>query len=200
MGEAPKPLILLDFPEELVGERVRVCMYRPGDGSALWEAIEESRDHLAPWMPWVPEHRTPDDSEAFVRRSHAEWLKRENLVAAVRDRHTGAFLGVAGLHTADPAVPSFEIGYWLRPSTEGHGYITDAVRLLCALAFEVLGAQRVFLRCDSRNQRSAAVARRAGFRHEGTRRNDCRSHLDGALRSTEIFSLLPEEFAANPAQ
>lgn len=196
MSELQMPLILVDFPEELVGDRVAVRAYRPGDGMAVWEAIEESRDRLWPWMPWVPQHRCPDDSEAFVRRSHGEWIKRENLVGGVWCRETNRLLGNAGLHPADPEVPSFEIGYWLRPSAEGHGYMSETVRLLCGLAFGTFGANRVFIRCDRRNDRSAAVARRVGFLHEGTRRNDCRSHVNGELRSTEIYSMLPEEFAA----
>lgn len=193
MSNLAQSLILLDLPDELVGERVLVRGYRPGDGSALWEAIEESRDHLWPWMPWVPEHRTSQDSEAFARRAHGEWLKRENFVAGVWERETGRLLGGTGLHPTDLSVPSFEVGYWLRPSAEGHGFMSEAIRLLCGLAFDTLGANRLHLRCDARNQRSAAVARRVGFIHEGTRRHDSRNHATGELRDTECFSLLPRE-------
>ncbi len=38
--------ILLDLPDEICGERVLVRPYRFGDGRALFEAVEESRDHI----------------------------------------------------------------------------------------------------------------------------------------------------------
>lgn len=51
MPEALAP-ILREIPEELVVERVLLRPYRPGDGAQLWEAINESREHHLPWIPW----------------------------------------------------------------------------------------------------------------------------------------------------
>ena len=190
-----KPPILHELPEEILGDRVLLRPYRAGDGEALWNAIQESREHLTPWMPWVGEHRTVDDSEAFARRMQAHWILREALVVAIWERESAEYLGSSGLHPIDWEVPSFEVGYWLRESRQGHGYVTEAARQLCALAFETLGANRLFLRCDERNERSAAVAHRLGFTLEGVRRRDARTP-SGELRNTLVFSMLPEEFAA----
>src|SRR5579871_5116998 len=90
--------ILLDLPEELCGERVLIRPYRAGDGGALWEAVEESREHIRPWLPWGDTHASPDDSEAFVRRSLAKWILREDLPLSIWERETGRFLGGSGLH------------------------------------------------------------------------------------------------------
>lgn len=187
------PPILRELPEELVGERVLVRAVQPGDGAALWEAIEEAREHLRPWLPWVDEQRSPSDSEAYARRAHARWLTRDDMVHRIWDRQTGQCLGAVGLHPANWNVPSFEIGYWLRPSAVGRGYMTEAVRLVCGLAFEVLGAARVFIRCDPHNTRSAAVPQRLGFRHEGTLRCDTRSP-SGELRDTMYWGMTAEEW------
>ena len=65
----------------------------------------------------------------------------------------------------------FEIGYWLRKSAEGQGYMTETVRLLADYAFASLSANRVEIICDARNLRSAAVPRRLGFVLEGWLRN-----------------------------
>ncbi len=189
----PNPL-LWDLPEELAGERVLVRPYRPGDGDALWEAVEESREHLRPWMPWVGDHKSPADSEAYARRAQARWLLREDLSVGVWERVTGRFLGGSGLHQADLDVPAFEIGYWLRASAEGRGYMTEAAALLCRLAFETLKANRVCIQCDSRNVRSAAIPRRLLFVQEATLRNHHRD-TSGELRDTLIFALTPEDYA-----
>ena len=191
---AAPPPILRDLPDEMIGMRVLVRPYRAGDGAALWEAVEESRNHLRPWLPWVDEHRTPEDSEAFARRFHARWLLREDLIVGVWERGSGRFLGGSGLHPADWDVPSFEIGYWIRASEQGRGYITETAQVLCNLAFDTFGANRVFIRCDARNQRSAEVARRLGFLHEATFRNDARDS-SGALRDTLYFGLTPQRHA-----
>jgi RimJ/RimL family protein N-acetyltransferase len=144
-------------------------------------------------MPWTDDHRSPADSEAFVRRSHGSWVTRSDLIVGVWERDTGRYLGSSGVHPRDWEVPWFEVGYWLRTSAEGRGYISEAVRLLVRLCFETLQANRVDLRCDARNERSAAVARRCGFVHEGTRRNDDRGP-SGELRDTMIFAMTPEDY------
>ncbi len=87
-----------------------------------------------------------------------------------------------------------EIGYWIRKSDEGKGYVTESVRLLTSYAFERLKANRVFIRCSTRNHRSEAVARRAGFVYEGTLRNSILD-ADGKLHDTVMFSLIPSEWA-----
>jgi RimJ/RimL family protein N-acetyltransferase len=198
-NEHPMPLvnavppILRDLPEELVGERVVVRPYRPGDGLQVFEAIRESLAELRPWMPWATEGHTLQDAEAFARRSHAQWHLREELYVAVCARDTGRFLGSSGLHVIDWDVPWFEVGYWLRTSAVGKGYATESARLVLGLAFERLGANRVDLRCDTRNERSAAVARRLGFAFEGTRRNDSRDTA-GHLRDTHLFAMTAEAY------
>jgi RimJ/RimL family protein N-acetyltransferase len=72
--------------------------------------------------------------------------------------------------------------------------MTDAVRLLCRLAFEQLSANRVLIRCDARNARIAAIPRRLGFVQEATFRNDVRDAA-GALQDILIFAMTPGDYA-----
>jgi RimJ/RimL family protein N-acetyltransferase len=185
--------ILIDLPDELLGERVLVRPYSAGDGAALWDAVEESREHILPWLPWGDTHNAPADSEAFVRRQHAKWVSREDLALGIWERSGGGYLGGTGLHRADWDVPSFEIGYWLRKSAEGQGYMTEAVRLVCRLGFETLGANRVFIRCGAGNQRSAAIPPKLGFKHEGTHRNSNRN-TRGELYDMMVFGMTGDEW------
>ena len=79
--------------------------------------------------------------------------------------------------------------------------MTEAVKLMCKLCFETLKANRVEIRCDSLNLRSAAIPRRVGFIHEGTLRNSTRGVSSATkgqsseLRDMHLFSLIPEDYA-----
>ncbi len=192
--EPPRPPILRDLPDELVGERVLVRPLRLGDGVAVWEAVNESREQIGPWLPWVEKTLVPADCEAAVRRGAARWQTREDLMVSVWEKGTGRYLGGSGLHRIDWAVPAFEIGYWLRTSAWGQGYISETVQVLCRFAFETLGANRVEIRCDGRNERSIAVPRRLGFVEEAMLRNQCRDR-SGELRDTLVFALTPDDYA-----
>ncbi|PWT77080.1 MAG: N-acetyltransferase [Chloroflexi bacterium] len=184
--------VLLPLFEELRGERVLVRPYAEGDAAALQEAVAESREHLRPWLPFADEHQTVDESRAFIRRVTARWLVREDMIVALFDAETGRYLGGSGLHPRGWDLRFFEIGYWVRLSAEGRGYVSEAVRLLTDYAFESLAANRVMIRCDARNLRSAAVARRLGFVQEALLRNDSLA-VDGTLRSSLVFALTPDD-------
>ncbi len=186
--------ILTDLPDVLLGKRVLLRPFRPGDGAAMWPAVEESREQISPWLPWVEKTRSVEDQEAAARRGAARWLTREDLMVGIWDRATGRYLGGSGLHRIDWAVPAFEIGYWLRTSALGQGYVSETTRVLCHFAFETLHANRVEIRCDGSNERSLAVPRRLGFVQEATLRNETRDN-SGKLRDTVIFALTPADYA-----
>ena len=191
--ELPKHKTLIPLFEELRGPRVVVRPYRLEDADALFAAVAESRQHIWPWMPWGDQHQTVDDSRDFILRTQAKWLLREDMTVGFFEASSERYLGGSGLHPRGWDVPAFEIGYWIRASAEGHGYVAETVRLLADFAFESLGAQRVMIRCDARNTRSAAVAERLGFVREARLRNEVRTHTDSALRDTLVFSLIPSD-------
>jgi RimJ/RimL family protein N-acetyltransferase len=84
-------------------------------------------------------------------------------------------------------VPRFEIGYWIRASEQGKGYVIEAVNALTAFCFDKLNANRVEIRMDDKNERSWRVAERCGFTLEGLFHNDTRDHF-GNLRDTRIYA------------
>lgn len=192
--ELPGHPTLIPLPDELRAERVVLRPYRPDDAAAVFAAIDESREHLRPWLPWVERHVTVEDTRDFCARAAANWLTREDLTIAIFAAGDGRFLGGTGLHRISWRDGTFEIGYWLRKSAEGRGYMREAVRTLTACAFEQLGARRVAITCDERNARSRRVAERLGFVPEGRLRNTI---LDpyGRPRNTLVFALIPEDYA-----
>jgi RimJ/RimL family protein N-acetyltransferase len=186
------PRTLMPIFDELRGQRVVVRPYRETDAPDLQAAVEESREHVRPWLPFADEHQTVDESRDWIIRCMARWMLREDFIVGLWDAATGGYLGGSGLHPRDWQVPSFEIGYWLRASAQGHGYMREAVQLLTDHAFDHLSAQRVMIRCDARNARSAAVAERLGFHREAYLRHDSIAN-DGTVRDTLIFSLIPTD-------
>lgn len=191
--EEHQSYILMDFPDSFETERLFIRLPLPGDGEFIHEAIMESLDHLKPWMPWAQEPPTKEKSEINVRKAHCSFLARQDLRFHLFHKETKMFIGSSGLHNIDWSVPKFEIGYWCRSSCVGNGYITESVRGLTVFAFEILGANRVEIRCDQKNRQSRRVAERLGFSLEGIFRN-YRLTVNGELEDTCIYSMTPDEF------
>lgn len=183
--------VLIDIPERLDGERTVLLAPRAGLGAEMAVVIGQSLSHLRPWMPWAQEAPTAESAELVVRRMQADFIARRDLCFQIYARRAdgspGRLLGGTGLHRIDWAVRRFEIGYWIRPEAAGEGHVSEAVRLLTALAFGLLAAHRIEIRCDPRNLKSRAVAERCGFELEGVLRNNTLG-VDGAPRDTAIYA------------
>jgi RimJ/RimL family protein N-acetyltransferase len=182
------PPILRDFPSRFESGRLVIRRPEPGDGAELNAAVRESWDDLHEWMPWAVRRPTVEESEEVVRRWHAKFVEREDLLFLFFLKDEPTLVGAGGLHRIDWRVPSFDVGYWRRAGFERRGYVTEAVVGLVDFAVRHFGARRIVVTCDAENVRSAAVARRAGFALESTRRNDRRHHHSGELRDTLVFA------------
>ena len=183
----------IELPAQLVGERVVLRPWREEDADGLWEAVDSSRESLGEWLPWIHEYRGPEDTLPTIRRIQSRWLTREDLVVGIFDKASGQVLGGSGLHRIDWSLRLFEIGYWLRDSAVGHGYVTEAVQVLTRFAFEDLQANRVQIRMDPRNTRSRAIPVRLQYVYEGCLRQSIPDG-NGALRDSDIFALTREDY------
>ena len=184
MTSAPRPISVVD---ELTTDRTLIRPYQPADADALYQTVAASRDHIGQWLSWSYEHTSPEYTRDLIIRFAEQWRLGEDFTYGLFDRASGALLGGLGLHPRDWNVPSFEIGYWLAADVEGHGYMTEAASALVDYLLRDLGARRIEIRCNARNARSAAVARRLGFTQEALLHNDKRL-ADGALHDTLIFA------------
>lgn len=192
----PPYITLRPMFEELRGPRVLLRPYTLSDAEARHEAIAESREHLRPWEPEQAEaFRTLDETRDWILRVSADWLLKKRFSIGMWHIETERYLGGLGLHPLEPdgwSIPAFSIGYWVRASEQGHGYVTEAVRQLTTYVFDVLRAQRVEIRCDARNTRSIRVAERVGFVQEGRLRNSWR-YADGTLADEVVYGLIPND-------
>lgn len=178
--------ILREIPEGFETERLIIRPPHPGDGVAAHAAIVESAERLRVWIPWAKPEITVEEEEVLAREYYLKYLSREKLHFYMFLKESSIFLGMSALHTIDWDIPRFEIGYWIRTGYEGKGYASETVKGLTQFAFN-LGALRIEIRTDSRNERSWRVAERAGFILDGILKNNTRD-VDGILGETRIYS------------
>jgi len=183
---------LIPVTEELRGPRVVLRRLRASDAADLFAALEASRERLARWLHFPNPLQTVEATHDWLIRCEARWLLREGLSFAIRHGETLDYLGGIDLHSIAWERRFFALGYWLCSGAEGQGYMSEAVRLVTDYAFTALTANKVALRCDARNTRSAAVAERLGFVLEARLRSEVIS-IDGALADELQYALTRDD-------
>jgi aminoglycoside 6'-N-acetyltransferase len=81
----------------------------------------------------------------------------------------GALIGDVGVNRHDQGRQA-EIGFTLAGAFQGRGYAAEAVRRVVAHLLVEEGLHRVHASVDGRNERSARLLERVGFRREGVER------------------------------
>lgn len=181
--------VLRDVPAEIPTARLLLRAPRPGDGAALHAAVHASLPELRAWMAWASTPLDEAGSEAHLRQAAARFLLRTELRYLIFDRAGEVLLGSTGFHALDWRVPKAETGYWVATPHAGRGYVTEAVLALSEVGFGALGFRRIEIRCDALNERSAAVARRAGYALDARLvHDDVAAHDPAVLRDTLVFS------------
>ena len=186
---------LIELPERLETDRLVLRPYHAGDGAAFFDAVEEDRTDLAQWLGWTQQYATVADAEAYVRNMAGRWITRESLIMGIFSKDEKTLYGGTGFHGFDWKVPSLEFGWFLRKSARGQGIGAEAVRLVCKLAFEHIGANRVWGTVDVLNDRSWRLFERVGFTREAHLRGNSRDH-HGTVRDTFSYAMLAREWAA----
>jgi RimJ/RimL family protein N-acetyltransferase len=124
-----------------------------------------------------------------------------NFVAwATVDRASGRAIGSTRFGDIEPEHGRVEIGWtWIAPAFQRTAVNTEAKLLQMTYAFETLGAGRVALKTDGRNERSQAAIARLGAVREGVLRRHTRLP-DGYVRDTVYYSILADEWPAVKAR
>jgi RimJ/RimL family protein N-acetyltransferase len=164
------------------------------DASALFEALD--RDPV--WQHLAGRPRAAQEYAATLNKQLAEgrfiWIVR--LAAEQAGLAAGSVVGTTSYLEVAPRDARLEIGGTAyRPELWATRVNPEAKLLLLQFAFEQLGAGRVQLKTDVRNQRSQRAIARLGARYEGTLRRYQRRD-DGTVRDTVLFSILAEEWPA----
>lgn len=165
-------------PTVLHTGRLLLSVPTSDDVDAIAEACQE--DSIQRWTT-VPSPYSRGDAQTFVDEFVAGgWRSGTTRTWAIRldgeadttgdGNGSPTLVGMIGLEAI--ADGGAEIGYWLVSSARGRGVMSEAVAAVLDHAFDADGIalERVQWRAYRGNRPSAAVAWKAGFRFEGTRR------------------------------
>jgi len=97
---------------------------------------------------------------------------------------------ISAVHVDDD-VAAVEIGYCIGRTWWHRGITAEALQAVMDFFFDVVGANRVEARHDSRNPNSGKVMQKCGMKYEGTLRSNFRNNQ--GLCDSVYYALLKEE-------
>jgi len=168
----------------LESARLILRRFHPGDAAAF--SAYRSDACVARYQSWTPP--VPPDAAARLVAAFAAGDPRQPgwFQYAIEHRAERCLIGDIGVHLHDNRMQA-DLGFTLAAGWQGRGYASEAVRTVLDDMFSQ-GLHRVSAECDARNERSARLLERVGFRREGYRPEY--TWLKGEWTDDILFGLL----------
>jgi len=179
----------LAVPDPIESPRLLVRLVTESDLPALLEVnASEEVTALLPYATWA----SMADAEAWLKRMNGIQATGLALQFVVVSRGTGAAIGTCLLFRYEEGSARAELGYVLGRAHWGQGLMQEALVALLGCAFGSMGLRRLEAEVDTRNESSARLLQRLGFKKEGLLRQ--RWVAKGEAKDVEMFGLLRDEW------
>ena len=156
----------------------------------IFFAIDNSRNYLSEWLPFVKITKSQADTEKFI---HSVVYSQDNKKEKVFEIwHQNKFAGLLGLKDINENYRKLEIGYWLDERLQGNGIITRSCTALVKYIFDTMQMNRILIRVAVGNTKSSAIPKKLGFHFEGVEREG--EALHGKFVDLEMYSLLKKDW------
>lgn len=162
-----------------IDEEILLRLLELNDYKDIFNTINNQREYLGKWLPFVEFTKKPGDSREFVEMTIN--LPKDRFEHVFTIRYENEFVGLIGYKCTDRQNKKTEIGYWISKNFQGKGIVTKSVKRLCDFAFNELEINRIQIKCAVGNEKSKSIPKRLGFTFEGIER-------DGELLSGNIFT------------
>ncbi|WP_108652752.1 GNAT family N-acetyltransferase [Dongshaea marina] len=174
----------------VIDPQLRLEPLQTGHAQEVYALVDNDRQHLRQWLPWVDQSTELKDTEGFIELSLEQERAGKGAQFIILSDEKVA--GLVGINLIDLQHCRAEVGYWLAEGFEGQGIMTRSVATVLAYAFDTLGLNKLEIRCASGNHKSQVIPQRLGFHYDGT----LRSHekLNGEYVDHQVYSLLRSEW------
>jgi ribosomal-protein-serine acetyltransferase len=179
----------MNITELTVNDEIILKILEISDSQTIFEAIDQNRDHLRKWLPFVDMTRSENETRSFVKSITEDVERREEVFTIW---YFNEFGGLIGLKDFDYLNRKVEIGYWLIEKMTGKGIITQSIEKLITFIFENLELNRVQIKCGVGNHKSSFIPKRLNFLFEGIERQGER--LNFKYIDLEVYSLLKSDW------
>lgn len=173
-----------------IDEHIRLEVIAPQHAADLLDVVNNNRQHLSQFLPWVGAMQQVSDFERYIQQ--CEKLVSEKSEMSFVIFHHEVLVGRIGIHHINTHNQNGAIGYWLAESAGGKGIMLRCCSTVIDYGFDVLQLKRIEIKAATENVRSKAIPEKLSFTFEGILR---KAELVGdRLYDIAVYSMLVEEW------
>ncbi len=150
----------LPYLELAVEPGLRLVQVQPNQVDRMFELVDNDKEYLGKWLPWVERTKSVEDSLAYINLMLAS--RRNGSEYGYGIELDGQMVGHASLmHLIDDKEP--EIGYWIASNISRQGITTKVADRLTTFGLDSLGLDHIIIRARPDNIASNRIAEKLGY-------------------------------------
>lgn len=173
-----------------ISENLRLELTAEKHSEALYNAVDNNREHLSAFLPWVGNMKSIHDFRSYI--SNCELLYQQGKEVSFVIIADEVTVGRIGLHHLNSENKNAAIGYWLTKDAEGKGIISKSCEAIIKYGFEELGLHRIEIKAAVNNLRSQAIPQKFNFTKEGILREA--ELVNNKFLDLVLYSMLRNEW------
>lgn len=173
-----------------ISQKIRIEKVNLSMAETIFSAIDNNRQYLRKWLPFVDYTNEVSDTELFIKGVVSNAEKTKNYVFCIW--YKNEFAGLIGFKDTDWVNHKTEFGYWLVEHMQGKGIITNTLKKLISHSFRKLKLNRIQIKVASGNIKSTGIPVNLGFKKEGIEREG--EYHQNRYLDLQVFSLLKNEW------
>ncbi len=172
-----------------IDDKIRIELIEEKHTQSIFDMVNENRNHLRPWLPFVDRMQTVEFTKNFVNETMQR--NKDGIEYAFVIFNNDKMVGRIGVYKIDHQNSIGEIGYWIVENSQGSGIVTKCCKGLIDFCFNDLKLNRIEIKCGTENLKSKTIPEKLNFTKEGVIRQG--ELLYDKFIDLILFSLLKKE-------
>ena len=183
LGFVLSPIIIVD-------DNLSIVVPTSEDASELFTLVDDNRQYLRKWLPWLDTNMSVNDELDFIEISRKDRLKGNSGVWLIKENNNS--IGSISINWIDWDNKSCGLGYWICESKIGNGIVTRCCESMIENLISINGIHRFVIEVAINNNSSRKVAERLGMRLEGVIKD--RELLYGKYVDAAMYAITAPEW------
>lgn len=135
----------------------------------------------------------------YTKQNAFQWIKcskskEESYQFGIELMSERKLVGEVDINHIDYFNEGASISYWINQKYWNKGIASESIKPIISFAFNELNLRRLYLFAYSSNESSNNLAKKLGFKLEGTLRQSHKSKATGEIFSANAYGLLKEDY------
>ena len=188
--KSPEKLGFILSPMIFVDDNLSIVAPTSEDASELFALVDDNRQYLRKWLPWLDSNVSVIDELDFIEISRKDRLQGSSGVWLIKENNI--LIGSISINWIDWDNKSCGLGYWLSEDKTGNGIVTRCCHSMIENLIFNNKIHRFVIEVAINNYSSRKVAESLGMRLEGIIKD--RELLYGEYVDAALYAITAPEW------